>query len=155
MLHRIAIAAVTVATASAAQAQDVGDASAGEQLFNQCQTCHVVVDDEGNTIAGRNARTGPNLYGVIGRQAGTVEDFRYGDAMVEAGEQGLVWDAETFVQYVQDPTGFLREYLDDSRARGKMSFRVRSEEDAQNLYAYLASVGPDGGEGDGEEDSGS
>ncbi|SFO94831.1 c-type cytochrome [Tranquillimonas alkanivorans] len=130
------------APAYAEQHEMVGDAAAGEELFSQCQTCHVVVDDEGNTLAGRNARTGPNLYGVVGRTAGTVEDFRYSSAMEEAGEEGLVWTAETFVPYVQDPTGFLREYLDDPRARGKMSYRVRSEEDAQNLFAYLASLGP-------------
>ena len=42
-----------------------------------------------------------------------------------------------------DPTGHLREYLDDSRARGKMAFKVRDADDAANLYAYLVSVGPE------------
>ena len=131
--------------AAPALAQDMsGDAAAGEGAFSQCQTCHVVVDDAGETLAGRNAKTGPNLYGIIGRQAGTVEDFRYGDDLVKAGEQGLVWDEEAFVAYVQDPTGFLRDYLQDPKARGKMTYRVRSEEDAHNLAAYLASLGPAG-----------
>ena len=120
-----------------------GDAAAGEAAFSQCQTCHVVVDGEGNTLAGRNARTGPNLYAVSGRQAGTVDGFRYSNSIVEAGEAGLVWDEESFVAYVQDPTGFLRTYLDDNRARGKMSYKVRDEADAVNLYAYLASLAPD------------
>ena len=119
-----------------------GDAAAGEGAFNQCQTCHVVVDADGETLAGRNAKTGPNLYEVMGRTAGTVEGFRYSDSMIAAGEAGLAWDEATFVAYVQDPTGFLREYLDDSRARGKMSFKVRKEEDATNLAAYLASLAP-------------
>ena len=126
--------------AGPALAQD-GDAAAGEQAFSQCQTCHVVQDADGNTIAGRNAKTGPNLYGVAGRQAGSIEDFRYGDAIVEAGEQGLMWDEESFVAYVQDPTGFLKETLDDPRARGKMTYRVRSEEDAHNLWAFLSQHG--------------
>ncbi len=125
-----------------------GDPAAGEQVFNQCSQCHVVTDDEGNTLAGRSGRVGPNLYGVVGRTAGTVEDFRYSSSMVEAGEAGLEWNVEDFVVYVQDPTGFLREYLDDRGARGKMTFRLRDEEDARNVFAYLRSLGPDGGEAD-------
>ncbi|WOI56173.1 cytochrome C [Palleronia sp. LCG004] len=120
-----------------------GDPAAGEGAFNQCATCHVVTNDEGETLAGRNGRQGPNLYGVIGRQAGSVEGFRYGNSMVEAGEQGLVWDEENFVAYVQDPSGFLKEYLDDPRARGNMTYRVRDEEDAVNLAAFLADIGPE------------
>ena len=40
-------------------------------------------------------------------------------------------------------TDALRYRLDDSGARGKMSYRVRSEEDAANVWAYLASVSPE------------
>lgn len=130
-----------------------GDAAAGEEAFNrQCVACHVVVDEEGNKLAGRNARTGPNLYALAGRQAGTVEDFRYGKSIVKAGaEAGLMWSEEAFVAYVQDPTGYLREVLDDKKARGKMAYKVRKEEDAANLYAYLATFGAAEG-GEMEED---
>ena len=117
-----------------------GDAAAGEQAFRQCQTCHVVADAEGNVLAGRNAKTGPNLYGVFGRQAGTVEDFNYSDALVQAGESGLTWDEENFVAYIQDPNAFLREHLDDPGVRSKMTFRVRGEEDAMNIAAYIKSL---------------
>lgn len=116
-----------------------GDAAAGEQVFNQCQACHVVQNDEGETLAGRMGRTGPNLFGLNGAQAGTVEDYRYSRSMVEAGEAGLTWTEETFVDYVQDPTGFLRNYLDDAGARGKMAFKVRSPEDAADVWAYIVS----------------
>jgi cytochrome c len=135
------VATVGVLAAGGAVAQE-GDVAAGEKAFNQCQTCHVVVNDAGETLAGRNARTGPNLYAVSGRTAGTYEGFRYSPSMVAAGEKGLVWDEETFVAYVQDPTPFLREYLDDKGARGQMAFKVRSEEEAKNLYAFLASLAP-------------
>jgi cytochrome c len=123
-----------------------GDAAAGEEAFGQCVSCHVVVSPEGETLAGRNAKTGPNLYGVMGRQAGSAEDFRYGDGIIAAGAggdgfEGLMWDEASFVAYVQDPTGFLREYTNDRRARGKMSYRVRSEDDAKNLWAYLSQFG--------------
>jgi len=120
-----------------------GDAAAGEGKFNQCQTCHIVQNDDGETLAGRNAKTGPNLYGIAGRSAGTVDGFRYSKSMVEAGETGLVWDEASFVAYIQDPTGNLREVLDDSKARGKMSYKVRSEEDALNLWAFIVSLSPE------------
>ncbi|MEM1064325.1 MAG: cytochrome C [Pseudomonadota bacterium] len=156
-MNKLSIAAAITLLGAApafAEGHASGDAAAGEQAFSQCQTCHVVVDAEGNTLAGRNARTGPNLYAVSGKQAGIVEGFRYSDSIVEAGEAGLVWDEENFVAYVQDPTGFLREYLDDNRARGKMAYKVREEADAVNLYAYLASLAPiEGAEGEAEAEA--
>jgi cytochrome c len=137
-----------------AAAQDLtGDPAAGEEAFQQCISCHVVVNPEGETLAGRNARTGPNLYGVAGRQVGAVEDFRYGSGIEEAREMGLEWTEENFVGYVQDPNGWLREATDNRRVRGNMSYRVRSEEEAYDLYAYLHSLAPDAtadGEGGGD-----
>lgn len=134
-----------------------GDADAGADAFKQCSACHVVRNEDGETLAGRNGKTGPNLYGLPGAAAGAAEDFRYGKSLIEAGEQGLVWDEETFVAYVQDPTGYLREVLDDPRARSKMSYKVRKEEDAVNLWALIASLSPepemeDDGEMEEEDD---
>lgn len=133
------------------EAQDAGgmagDAAAGEEHFNgQCVSCHVVVDEMGETLAGRRARVGPNLYAVGGRTPGTVEGFRYSDDMVAYGATGAVWDEASFVPYVQDPTGFLREVLDDPRARGKMAYQVRDEQEARDLWAYLVSLAPAAGE---------
>ncbi|MBV0914215.1 c-type cytochrome [Anianabacter salinae] len=154
MLRTTAIlAAMTLSAPAFAASHATGDAAAGEDVFRQCITCHVIQDDDGETIAGRGQpnRAAPNLYGVWGRQAGTIEEFNYSDSMVEAGEAGLMWNQEDFVAYVQDPTGFLREYLDDNRARGKMSFRVRSEDDAANVWAYLVQFGGGAPEGEMEE----
>lgn len=128
------------ATQVAADGHASGDAAAGERVFNQCQACHVVQNEAGETLAGRNAKTGPNLYGLGTKAAGAVDGFRYSSSMTEAGEAGLVWDEASFVAYVQDPTGFLREYLDNKRARGNMAFRLRDADDAANLYAYLVSL---------------
>lgn len=116
-----------------------GDAEAGERQFNrQCVACHVVADADGEVLAGRNARTGPNLYGIAGRELGVIDGFRYGDAIVELGEAGTTWTEAGFVGYVQDPTGWLRAELDNNRARGKMAYRVRDEQDAIDIYAFLA-----------------
>jgi cytochrome c len=140
-----AILVTSALLAAPAYAQDIasGDPAAGEDVFNQCVACHVVVNDEGETLAGRNGKIGPNLYGVAMRTLGTYPDFNYGKAMVEAGEAGNVWNEENFVGYVQEPTDWLRETLDDKRARGKMAYKLRSEEDAANVYAYLVSIGPE------------
>lgn len=134
-------AAATLLSAPMAMAQDAtGDAAAGEAAFRQCIACHVVVNEAGETLAGRNARTGPNLYGVAGAAVGRVEDFRYSPGLTALNEAGVVWTEENFVAYVQDPTGYIREASGNNSLRGAMAYRVRSEEEAVNLYAYLASL---------------
>ena len=126
--------------AIAQDAGATGDAAAGERAFRQCIACHVVVNEAGDTLAGRNGRQGPNLYAISGRTIGSVEDFRYSDGLLALNEMGVVWEEENFAAYVQDPTGYIQEASGDSGYRGSMSFRVRSEDDALNLYAYLASL---------------
>lgn len=124
-----------------------GDVAAGEKAFRKCQSCHVVATADGEVLAGKKAKTGPNLYGVVGRTAGTVEGFRYGKDMIAAGEAGMVFDEATFVTYVMDPKAAIQEALDDGKARSKMSYRVRKEDEAKDLYAFLQSLAPamDGG----------
>lgn len=119
-----------------------GDAAKGEKAFKKCQSCHVVQNDEGEVLAGRNGKTGPNLYGVVGRTAGTVEDFRYGKDHIAAGEAGMVFDEATFVAYVMDPKAAVQEATGDGKARSKMSYRVRKEDEAKDLYAFLKSLAP-------------
>lgn len=143
MLALTIFLAPAAAQAQAAGDVPTGDVAAGESQFaRQCVSCHVVVDDAGETLAGRNARTGPNLYGVAGRTPGAVEDFAYSDDLVAYGETGAVWDETNFAAYVQDPTAHLREALDDPSARSKMSYHVREEQDALDLWTYLVSLAP-------------
>lgn len=141
MKMKLVLAAAMSLAAAPVLAQDAsGDAAAGENAFRQCVACHVVVNDAGETLAGKAAKVGPNLYGVAGRQAGQVEGFRYSKSMEEAGEKGLTWTEDQFIVYVQDPTAFLRDYLGDSKARGSMTHKVRKEQEAIDVYAYLASL---------------
>lgn len=129
------------ATAENHQMTPQGDVANGETMFSrQCVACHVVVNDAGETLAGRTARTGPNLYALPGRLLGSVEGFRYGSALASLGETGQTWDEAAFVGYVQDPTPWLREATGDDSSRGKMSFKVRQESDAYDMYAYLTSL---------------
>jgi len=124
-----------------------GDAAAGESVFNRCKSCHGIVD--GDDVIVRGGRTGPNLFGIIGRTAGTYEGFRFGDDIVAAGAAGLVWTEEELYEYVQDPTGYLSAYLDDASARGKMTFKLRAG--GEDVAAYLASLSPMDEEDDEDE----
>ncbi len=143
MFRTLAImAATTLAVPAFADGHASGDAAAGEKAFRQCISCHVVVDDAGETLAGKKAKTGPNLYGIVGGNFGMVDGFRYSDInQLAAGMEDLKVTEEVFVAYVQDPTGYLREATGDS-GRSKMTYKVRKEEDAVNIYAYLASLQP-------------
>ncbi|KEJ88133.1 c-type cytochrome [Sulfitobacter donghicola] len=118
-----------------------GDAEAGKKVFNKCKSCHTIADAEGNTIV-KGGRTGPNLYGILGRAAGSA-DFKFGKSIVKAGEEGLVWNEETFTGYVTDPKKFLKEVTGDDRAKSKMSFKLKKEAEMANVWAYLVSVGPE------------
>ena len=124
-----------------AEAHVSGDVANGEAQFDrQCVACHVVRDNAGEVLAGRSAKAGPNLYGITGAQLGAAEGFRYGDSLKAAGAAELVWTQDTFSAYVQDPTKWLRDALEDRRARSKMGYKMRSEQEALDIYAYLLSL---------------
>ena len=116
-----------------------GDPAVGEKEFNKCKACHSIIADDGTAIL-KGGKTGPNLYGVFGRQAGSYPDAKYSDAMVAAGAKGLIWDAAQFMTYIQDPTAFLKTYLGDDGAKSLMFFKLTSK--AEDVAAYLSSVGP-------------
>ncbi|MBW8270303.1 c-type cytochrome [Caldovatus aquaticus] len=99
------------------------DPAAGQRVFNQCRACHTI--EQG----GRNS-VGPNLHGLFGRRAGSVEGFRYSADMREKGEGGLVWNEETLRAYLANPKAVV--------PRGTMSFvGLRNEQQLADLIAYL------------------
>lgn len=123
----------------AAPAFAEGDPAKGEKAFSRCKSCHTVTSDTGEAII-KGGKTGPNLWGVVGRTAGTYEGFKYGKDLVTAGEGGLVWDEASFSAFTTDPRGFLREHLDDSKAKTKMTFKLKKG--AEDIFAFLAQHGP-------------
>ena len=131
-----AIATLTASLGLAAAPALAADAEAGEKLFSRCKACHMIVN--GDEVIQKGGKTGPNLYGVIGRQAGAEEGFRYKDSIVEAGEKGLVWTEELLADYVADPRKFLMTYLEDKRAKSGMTFKLKKG--GEDVAAYLASV---------------
>lgn len=111
------VAAALLLGAGGAWAQ--GDPEQGEKVFRKCKTCHVV-EEEKNKI-------GPHLVGIIGREAGSVEGFKYSDAMQGSG---IVWEDETLTAYLQDPKGYI--------PGNRMAFAgLRKDDDIADLLAYL------------------
>ncbi|MEY4695945.1 MAG: hypothetical protein RIT14_373 [Pseudomonadota bacterium] len=134
------LTALALTAFAALPALAAGDAEAGKKVFNQCQTCHVVAAPDGTVLAGKGSKTGPNLYNVIGRAAGTYPEFKYGESIVALGAGGFAWTEADIATYVQDPAAFLKDKLGDSKAKSKMMFKLKKEEDAANVAAFLASL---------------
>ncbi|MGE0418548.1 MAG: cytochrome c family protein [Acetobacteraceae bacterium] len=90
----LGLAFVTLALAACmsggARAQD---AAAGAKVFNQCRACHQIGDKAKNLV-------GPELNGLIGRKAGSVEGYNYTPANKNSG---LTWDEATLTEYLQNP----------------------------------------------------
>jgi len=127
------------ATPVAALAQDAGDPAKGEKLAKKCMVCHQIGDS-------RKVVIGPNLTGVIGRQAGTAEGYHASKLSKAAGEAGLVWTEELIVKYLPDPKGFITNFLkeagkaDEAKGAYKMPVSFKKEEDNRDIAAYLKSL---------------
>ena len=91
MIGRYFVIAAAIVTASAAFA--AGDSSAGAGVFDRCSICH-------SGKKGAPNRTGPNLFGVVGRKAGTYPGFTYSPAMKSAG---FVWTPAKLNDYLASP----------------------------------------------------
>lgn len=99
---------------------NTGDLSNGQSKFALCRSCHTIAQ-------GGPDLTGPNLYGVFGRKAGTKEGYSYSDAVKAAG---FVWDAQQLDKWLADPRGFM--------PGTKMTFAgIKNEKDRVDLIAYL------------------
>lgn len=105
------------------------DPPPGQRVFNaQCRACHTL--EQG----GRNG-VGPNLHGVAGRRAASVEGFRYSAAMREKGEGGLAWDAASLRAYLQNPRAVV--------PGGAMTYAgLRNEAQLDDLVALLLAGSP-------------
>lgn len=112
-----------VATAGFAMAPMLAhgaDAAKGERVFQQCKTCHTLEK-------GAKSGVGPNLAGVLGRKAGTLDGFAYSEAMKAAD---IVWDESQLAEYIKDPK---------KRIPGnKMVFiGLKKEDQIDDVIAYL------------------
>lgn len=114
-----ALALALIGAAGLAHAD--GDAAAGEKVFNKCKACHKVE-------AGKNG-VGPSLHGIVGRPVGSVDGFKYSDAMMAWGA-GKTWDEATLETYIKDPKGVVKGT--------KMAFAgLKKADELADVIAYL------------------
>jgi cytochrome c len=116
-MRTLALGAVLATVSFTAHAQDI---AAGERVFGQCRACHQVGESARNLL-------GPNLNGLFGRKAGSVEGYSYSPANKSSD---LTWDEANFRTYIKDPRG---------QMPGTKMIYAGLKEDARitDLVAYL------------------
>ena len=120
----ILVTAVFVAAAGAASAQDV---TAGENSFKKCAICHSIGEGATNKI-------GPELNGLDGRKAGSVDGFDYSDANRNSG---ITWNKASFKEYIKDPKAKI--------PGTKMIFAgIKNDKEIDDLWAYLKQFDAEG-----------
>jgi cytochrome c len=116
-------AAVLVVSTGSALAQD---SAAGESSFRKCQPCHDVGEAAKNKL-------GPELNGLDGRKAGTVEAGTYSEGMRNSG---ITWNEQAFREFVSNPA---------AKVPGTtMMLSVTDGKEIGDLWAYLKQFGADG-----------
>jgi cytochrome c len=112
-------AAATLVLGMFATTALAGDATNGEKVFNKCKACHEATTDKN--------KVGPTLKGLFGRTAGTVEGYKYSDAMKASG---IVWGEDTLATYLKDPKAMV--------PKNKMSFAgLKKDDEIADVIAYL------------------
>ena len=98
----------------------MGDLATGEKVFKKCAACHSIVKGGKNNI-------GPALYNVVGRQIGSVSDYKYSKALSEYGKE---WSFEELNGYLIKPAKWIKGT--------KMAFAgLRKEKDRASVIMYL------------------
>ena len=92
----------------------------GEKVFKKCAACHSIVKGGGNKI-------GPTLWGVLGRRAGSVTDYKYSKAMATHGK---TWSFEEMNGFLTKPKDWIKGT--------KMSFAgLKKETDRAAVILYM------------------
>ena len=132
-LLQTALAAAMLAATPALAA----DPAAGEVDFKRCRACHAATAPDG-TVVQKGGKTGPDLYGVIGRPVAGIDGYAYGPSIKTAGAAGLVWTEAELAAYVTDPAAWLKSKTGEAAARSKMTFKLAKG--AEDMAAYLATL---------------
>ena len=72
-------------------------ATDGAKVFKKCLSCHSIAKEGKNKI-------GPKLFGVLGRQAGSISDYKYSKAMAAHGK---VWSFEEMNSFLIKPKDWI------------------------------------------------
>ena len=100
----------------------MGDIAIGEKVFKKCAACHSIIKGGKNNI-------GPALYNVVGRQVGSISDYKYSKALSAYNKQ---WTIEELNGYLIKPAKWIKGT--------KMAFAgLRKEKDRASVIKYLNS----------------
>ena len=95
-------------------------ATDGERVFKKCLACHSIAEEGKNKI-------GPKLFGVLGRQAGSISDYKYSKAMAAYGK---VWSFEEMNGFLIKPKDWIKGT--------KMSFAgLKNAKDRAAVILYM------------------
>ena len=73
-------------------------ATDGAKVFKKCTTCHSITEGGGNKI-------GPALWGVLGRQTGSLPDYKYSKAMAAHGKK---WSFDEMNNFLIKPKDWIK-----------------------------------------------
>ncbi|MEM6914578.1 MAG: cytochrome c family protein [Pseudomonadota bacterium] len=96
------------------------DPVSGRRVFRQCAVCHEAAEGTGH-------RQGPNLWNVVGAEAGRHADYTYSRALKNAG---ITWDEATLDAYITNPQAVV-----PGTRMGY--FGSTSEADRRDIIAFL------------------
>ena len=105
--YQVASVTTVASTASAETSSETGNimaifastsATEGEKVFKKCAACHSIAEGGKNKI-------GPALWGVLGRQAGSLPDYKYSKAMAAHGEK---WSFEEMNGFLIKPKDWIK-----------------------------------------------
>ncbi len=114
---------IVLCPTGASLAEDASSLS-GKKLFIRCKACHVLTPQE-------RQLAGPHLQGIVGRQAGSLEGFAYGESL--AGKT-FAWDEAQLDQWLQQPQSVVPGMC-------LPFFGLRKAEERQALIEYLKRPG--------------
>jgi cytochrome c len=126
MIARFAVSLLILALSATAGRAD-GDPVKGQTVFKKCLPCHRV---------GPGAKTlvGPELNGIIGRKAASIEGYGYSKAMRNSG---VTWDEATLAEYLRNPRAMIPKI--------NMTFPgMPKDQDIADVIAYLKTFSADG-----------
>jgi cytochrome c len=126
MRHGAVLAtALAAACLTGAAARADGDAAKGKAAFvRQCAICHTTEKDGYNHM-------GPNLFGIVGKKAGTVPGFAYTNAFKTRAN--WEWTEDAIGGWAMFPSTMV-----PGTAMG--AFQGIAERDRDDLVAYLATL---------------
>jgi cytochrome c len=123
-MRRALMQATLASLVLAATATNAADVAAGKTAFvRQCALCHTIDKDGPN-------RYGPNLFGIVGRKAASVQSFKYSPAFKSTASWD--WNEEALEGWISSPRAMV-----PGSTMGV--FQCVADRDRNDIIAYLAS----------------